>query len=368
MTRPLARRLVAMASLLAGLACEPIVTTFEDLEGVEYYRAVNIQAADAADSLVVVTWNIKYGAGGLDFWFDCWGDRVLMTEKEVTENLDRLAAHIIDLDPDVLLLNEVEVSSRRSAYVDQVQYLLDATALNYGVYASLWKSQFIPSDGIGRMNMGNAILSKYELSQGERIALVLRSDQDALTQYFYLRRNIITAKIESVTDTALYAVVVHTAAFSQDGTKQEHIDRFKEELARIDGEGALFVGGGDLNTIPPNAQKKGGPGDEFDGNACTDEEFQADDYTEEVNWLRALYRDYVPAIDTLTYAANESDYYTHTTKSDIPFTRKLDYLFTNIGDGWVPGSGNVHTQAMGIGPPRLSDHASVSAVVVVQGR
>ncbi len=353
-----------MASLLAGLACEPLVTTFEDLEGVEYYQAVNFQAADTADSLVVVTWNIKYGAGGLDFWFDCWGDRVLMTEKEVTENLDRVAAHIKELDPDVLLLNEVEISSRRSAYLDQVQYLLDATGLNYGVYASLWKSQFIPSDGIGRMDMGNAILSKYKLSNGERIALTLRSDQDALTQYFYLRRNIITVRVEAYTDTALYAVVVHTAAFSQDGSKQQHIDRFKEELDRIAATGALFVGGGDLNTIPPNAETK----IDFGDAVCTDEDFQADDYTDEVDWLRPLYRAYKPAIDTLTYTLNEQDFFSHTTKTNGPFTRKLDYLFTNIGDGWVPGSGKVHTQAMGIGPGRLSDHASVSAVVVVEGR
>ncbi len=364
MSKPNHLLLPALAALLVGQACEPLVTTFEDVEGVEYYRAVIIRAAEDADSLVVVTWNIKYGAGGLDFWFDCWGDRVLMTENEVTDNLDRVAAHILELDPDVLLLNEVEISSRRSAYVDQVQYLLDATDLNYGVYASLWKSQFISSDGIGRMDMGNAILSKYELSNGERIALTLRSDQDALTQYFYLRRNIVTARVEGVTDTALYAVVVHTAAFSQDGSKQQHIDRFKEELDRISGTGALLVGGGDLNTIPPNAYPKINFGDAV----CTDEDFQADDYTDEVDWLRPLYRAYFPAIDTVTYKANESAFLTHTTKSDGPFTRKLDYLFTNIGAGWVEGLGTVHWQAMGSGPERLSDHSSVSAVVVVKGR
>ncbi len=364
MSKPNHLLLPALATLLGGHACEPLVTTFDDVEGVEYYRAANVRTAVANDSLVVVTWNIKYGAGGLDFWFDCWGDRVLMTEKEVTENLDRLVAHIIDLDPDVLLLNEVEVSSRRSAYVDQVQYLLDATDLNYGVYASLWKSQFIPSDGIGRMDMGNAILSKYKLSDGERIALSLRSDQDALTQYFYLRRNIITAKVAAGTNTALYAVVVHTAAFSQDGSKQQHIDRFKEELDRIAAAGALFVGGGDLNTIPPNAETK----IDFGDSRCTDEDFQADDYTDEVDWLRPLYRAYKPAIDTLIYAADEADHFSHTTKSNGPFTRKLDYLFTNIGDGWVPSSGKVHTEAMSSGPERLSDHASVSAVVVIEGK
>ncbi|MCH8836841.1 MAG: endonuclease/exonuclease/phosphatase family protein [Candidatus Marinimicrobia bacterium] len=361
LNRPL---LLVLPALIAALACEPLVTTFDDIEGVTYYRASSIQPTEAADSLVVVTWNIKYGGGGLDFWFDCWGERVLMTEKEVTENLDRVAAHIVQLDPDVLLLNEVEVSSRRSAYVDQVQYLLDATGLNYGVYASLWKSQFIPSDGIGRMNMGNAILSKYELSDGERIALKLRSDQDALTQYFYLHRNILTAKVAAGTNSDLYAVVIHTAAFSQDGTKQDHIDRFKEELDRFAAAGALFVGGGDLNTIPPNAETR----IDFGDSKCTGDEFQADDYTNEADWLRPLYRDYFPAIDTLTYGADESAYFSHTTNSYGPFSRKVDYLFTNMGGGWVAGSGQGYNLAMGTGRERLSDHASVSAVIVVSGK
>ena len=361
LNRPL---VLVLPVLIAGLACEPLVTTFEDMEGVTYYRASSIKTVEAADSLVVVTWNIKYGGGGLDFWFDCWGERVLMTEKEVTENLDRVAAHIVQLDPDVLLLNEVEISSRRSAYVDQVQYLLDATGLNYGVYASLWKSQFIPSDGIGRMDMGNAILSKYELSDGERIALKLRSDQDALTQYFYLHRNILTAKVAAGTNSDLYAVVIHTAAFSQDGSKQQHIDRFKEELDRFAADGALFVGGGDLNTIPPNAETR----IDFGDSKCTDDDFQADDYTNEADWLRPLYRDYYPAIDTLIYAANDSAYFSHTTNSNGPFTRKLDYLFTNMGDGWVAGSGQVYNLAMGSGRKRLSDHAPVSAVLVVARR
>ncbi|MCK4577450.1 MAG: endonuclease/exonuclease/phosphatase family protein, partial [Candidatus Marinimicrobia bacterium] len=332
-------RLPLLLLMLAASACEPLVTTFEDGGEVLYYEASSPTIFDfPPDSLKVVTWNIKYGANGLDFWFDCWGERVLMTEEEVTENLDRIVAYIDVMDPDILLLNEIEISSRRSAYVDQVQYLLDhATSLNYGVYSSLWKSQFIPSDGIGRMDMGNAILSKYKLSDGKRIALALREDQDALTQYFYLRRNIVTAQVEVGTSAELYAVVVHTAAFSvgESTTKLDHINSFKDEIDRLDDAGALVIAGGDLNTIPPNAQKKGGPGDEFDGNACTDEEFQADDYTEEVNWLRALYRDYAPAIDTLIYTANESDFFTHTTKSDIPFTRKLDYLFTNIDTVWV---------------------------------
>jgi len=65
-----------------------------------------------------------------------------------------LAAKITAMDADILLLQEVDTDSKRSAYIDQVQWLLDNTAMNYGVYASMWEVQFVPSDGLGRVNTG----------------------------------------------------------------------------------------------------------------------------------------------------------------------------------------------------------------------
>ena len=67
--------------------------------------------------------------------------------------------------------------------------------MNYGVYASMWEVQFVPSDGLGRVNTGNAILSKWPLSEAERIQLSLRGDQDALTKAFYVRRNVLKAVV-----------------------------------------------------------------------------------------------------------------------------------------------------------------------------
>lgn len=352
--------------LLLGLAifsCEPIVTTFDDVEDAIAYQAASITTPPASvDTLKVVTWNIKFGGGGIDFWFDCWGDRVLMTQAEVEANMDRVVAEIEALDPDILLLQEVDVSSKRSAYVDQLQYILDRTDLNYGVYASMWQAQVVPSDGIGRINTGNAILSRWPLADAKRIALALRTDQDALTTYFYLRRNLLKARVELPGQNKFYALAIHTAAFSQDGTKKKHIDRFKDELDAIDSAGGWFVAGGDLNTIPPDPNSKQF---DFDDSVCEAEEFQADDYREEVegDWMNPLYAAYDPAIPLDDYVADNARYYSHTTKSDGAYNRKLDYLFTNLT--WVAGTGKVHKQEMGAGLTRLSDHAPVAVKMVL---
>ena len=353
-----------VALFLLQLGCQPLVTTFDDIETAVDYRAASMGAVPGAvDTLLVMTWNIKFGGGDIDFWFDCWGDRVLMTEDEVLDNLERVVAKINQVDPDILLLQEVDVDSKRSVYLDQLQYILDHTDLNYGVFASMWQSQYVPSNGLGRVNTGNAILSRWPLDNAERIALALRSDQDPLTRYFYLRRNILKATVDLPgygEVNAFHVVNVHTAAFSQDGTKQKHIDRFKEELDKVAGSGGLFVAGGDLNEIPPNADKTFN----FVDSKCEDGDFQADDYSGETDWLNAFYAlpaagGYTPAVPLANFQGDNSAYFSHSTNPRAGFKRKLDYLFTNRQGGWVPGSAVTHQDISSAGRA-LSDHAPLS--------
>ena len=100
--------------------------------------------------------------------------------------------------------------------------------MNYAAYASMWKAQVIPSDGIGRIDAGNVVMSKWEIEEAERIQLPLRTDQDALIQMFYLRRNVLKTKIDIPGQNNFYAVNIHATAFATDDTKQRHIDKFRD--------------------------------------------------------------------------------------------------------------------------------------------
>ena len=346
----------------AGWRCEPIVTTFDDIEEAEYYQAAEIVTPPATpDTLLVMSWNIKYGGGDIDFWWSCYDDRVLMTEEEVLDNLDRLADYINRADPDILLLQEVDVDSKRAAYVDQMQYLLDYTNLNYGVYASMWRVQNAPSDGLGRTDLGPAILSRWQLDKAERIGLPLRTDQDPLTTYFYLRRCILKARIPDLDN--LQVVTVHTAAWQAE-TRVKHIDQFKEELDAIDYEGGLFVAGGDLNTLPPGSHRV----KDFPDTKCEEGDFEEGNYEGEEEWLDSLYADYSSAIplDEYMEAVDQSPYFSFGVKPDsLGFTRKLDYLFTNHLDGWVLSSDSTH-QDIATAGTTLSDHCPVSVKIRIK--
>ena len=98
--------------------------------------------------------------------------------------------------------------------------------MNYGAYASMWQAQVILADGLGRVNTGNLILSKWKLKDAERYQLALREDQDGLTKYFYLKRNELKAKVD-MPNSPFYAVNTHLTAFAEDdSTKLRHINGF----------------------------------------------------------------------------------------------------------------------------------------------
>ena len=343
--------------LLAMTACDPFHTGFDDLERAQVYHARGERPApQQPERLRVMNYNVKFGGGRIDFFFDCHGDRVLMKKSEVIANLEALVAKVNQVDPDVLVLQEVDVNSKRAAFVDQMQWLLDHTQLAHGVYASQWRADYVPSDGLGAVDSGNAILSKLPLANAERIALALRTDQSAIERYFYLRRNILRAELELPAGGLVHLVAIHAEAYAKDGTKKSHIDRFAAELDALDDAGEIVIGAGDLNTLPPGTEHQEG----FSDSVCEDEDFVADDYRDEATWLDALYARYTPEVPLADYQADNAAYFSHTTDKDGFWNRKLDYIFTNAAV--VPGSGLVHQDEAhgGVATLPLSDHAPVT--------
>lgn len=324
-----------------------------------YHASGQRPALGRPERLRVMNYNVKFGGGRIDFFFDCHGDRVLMGKGEVLANLEALATKINQVDPDVLVVQEVDVNSKRAAFVDQMQWLLDHTLLSHGVYASQWRADYVPSDGLGAVDSGNGILSKFPLANAERIALDLRTDQSAIERYFYLRRNLLRADLELPGGGVVHLVAIHAEAYGQDGTKKQHIDRFAQELDAQAATGGTVVGAGDLNTLPPGTEKQFG----FPDSVCADEDFVADDYRAEATWLEPLYARYTPEIPLAAYQAGNAPYFSHTTDGDGFWNRKLDYIFTNAEV--VPGSGLVHQDEAhgGMATMPLSDHAPVTVEI-----
>lgn len=367
-------KLVLFSTIVLN-SCDPFVSDFSQAGD-----AIMYEASDIPDSISVydggpikvVTWNIRFGSGRFPFFGDSCGDDVIADQKHINTIMQQIADTLNMIDADIVLLQEVDVSSKRTGYLDQVQYLLDNTYYNYACYASMWKADFVPTDGIGKINTGNAILSKYELTDAERIQLRLRTDQDDLVQYFYLRRNILKVKIPSLSQGGrdFFAVDIHATAFATDDTKEKHIEQYSEVLSDIVVENGDFVSGGDLNSVPPGSAIDFCESDKCDNEVC-DDDFENNDayqgsyfahFDGEPDILLSLYNTYSPAISNNDGSTLLPENHTHAPSTsmlnDSTYTkhdRKLDYLFTN--GSWQQGSGYTHQAAW-----ELSDHMPVSAI------
>ncbi len=352
-------------ALILLFSCEPLATQFEDVGEANIYRSASLSNQPAeAPFLRIMTWNIRFAAARLPWFGDSCGDRVILSEQEVLQHLQRLADLINAVQPDILFIQEVDIQSKRTAYIDQVQWLLDHTGLNYAAYASAWKARYIPSDGLGPMDMGNAVLSRFPFDEATRLQLSLRGDQDALTQYFYLQRNILKTKITLPGDKTIFAVNTHLAAFSTDDTKRRQVDEVIKALLKIDQAGELFVLGADFNLLPPGSDSTDYcmedkcPGESFHQPGDNPMHKEGSNYTPEITWLQGMYDYFSPAVNLARYLANQARYYTHTTRFQEPPDRKIDYLFTN--GSWVANSDSTLQGAI-----NLADHVPVTALLEI---
>ena len=350
---------------LLTTSCEPLATGFDDTEGATYYVSGSITpVADTFTMVRVMTWNIRFGAARLPWFGDACGDNVNFTKDEIYSSLQAIADKINEVKPDILLLQEVDIKSKRSAYIDELQWLLDHTYFNYAACGSQWKAQFIPSDGLGRMDEENAILSRWPVSDAQRIQLALRNDQDKLTLYFYERCCIVTGRIAVPHAGNLYAVNIHASATATSDIKQQQIMQFKTELDRINQGGGWFVAGGDLNTLPPGSDTTDYciqdmcPGESWHHSYDNPVHKEGSNYNPEKHFLDAIYSAYQCAVPPEIYKNHQFSYFSHTTRPQHFWDRTLDYLFTN--SQWVARSVITHQDAL-----TQSDHAPVSVMFIL---
>lgn len=97
--RTLAKIHLVILSFLSA-ACDPFGTKIGD--EVSYFEAAEPETVSFPDTLKVMTWNVKFGGGRIDFFFDCHGDRVIMKKEEVEQNMNLLVEKIREVNPDIL--------------------------------------------------------------------------------------------------------------------------------------------------------------------------------------------------------------------------------------------------------------------------
>jgi len=359
------RRLLFLAGGLAqATACMPLPHTWDKVEQFEVEAArVYTPAPSQPAELRVLTWNLKFAGARIDFFFDGWGERVHMTEGEVGAHMADIRALIDETQPDILLTQEVDRASTRSAYVDMVRDILDKTHFNYAAWVPVWEVDYIPEEGLGRMEMGQAVFSRWPIVRNTRIDLPQSTESSAVVNAFWLHRAIQVTEVDIGGD-VVTVINNHPTAYALDGTKQVHLEQiYATSYAAFPPR----IVGGDLNVIPPGSVQTEG----FADNAPADTPGVTEvSYTQaEMDALLPFYDEFEAAIPLEQYQAEtveaQEPYLTHSVSGEVFWTQKLDYLFTDrpITGAWTLQSAGDGDPAVSLDPMQLSDHAPLLAVV-----
>lgn len=203
------------------------------------------------DTLKIVSWNIGYAGLGddMDFFYD-GGKSVQCSRERTQKNLQGIIELLKEhRDADFILLQEVDMHSKRSYYMNQYDSIRNALPEFMGWYGLNYVSPFVPipvTDPIGEVRSGVVILSRY--APQEVIRLQYPGGFSFPVRMFNLKRCLLTAsfKIEGLGN-MLYINNTHNTAYDSGGMREQEFSFLRNYLTGK----PYSVTAGDWNSNPP---------------------------------------------------------------------------------------------------------------------
>lgn len=198
--------------------------------------------------LSLMCWNIQYAASRRHHFFYDGGRAAHVPRTDVEETLVGMGQLIQRLNPDFLLVQEVDRGSARTHFLDELHALSRAFSPAYGVSVPYHRVTFLPMplhQMLGRVELQLAILSRFVLQRPQRVQLALL-DEPVWRQHFNLKRCILGVELPLDEGGALRLGCTHLSAFSRgDGTMARQVRQVASWLEQ--GPGLM---GGDFNLLP----------------------------------------------------------------------------------------------------------------------
>lgn len=229
----------------------------EQVSVVQSGEGEKLSALDKSE-FTVLTWNVGYCALGKesDFFMD-GGDDVRPDSKSiVTKNYAGILQAIRNIDPDFLMLQEVDSDSHRSYNLDEVAGLrrdLGADGAAASAYALNYKCNFVPyplPKTLGKVNSGLLTISDYAVTEAERVSLPCPFSWPM--RVANLKRCLLVERIPiEGSDKELVLVNLHLEAYDDGQGKTAQTRQLRTLLDAEYRKGNYVIAGGDWNQIFP---------------------------------------------------------------------------------------------------------------------
>jgi endonuclease/exonuclease/phosphatase family metal-dependent hydrolase len=205
------------------------------------------------DTFSVLIWNIGYAglSADQDFFFD-GGNAVRAPREIVLQNLQAIQDFLRENHSDFLLLQEVDIASKRSWYINQYEAIASAFPELAHSNTINYNSVFVPqplTNPMGRVKSGLMNLGKYQPVSAERHAL--SPDAGFPTGMFMLKRCFLNWRFPLPDGKELLLINVHLSAYDDGSVKEEQLQTLRTFLLNEQSMGNRIVVGGDWNQRPP---------------------------------------------------------------------------------------------------------------------
>lgn len=274
--------LVTVVGLAVLFVLVLTVTEFrpKDVEEIEILNEAS-QKVSVGDSLKVMSWNVGYAGLGenADFFMDGGASVASADKEEVLANVQAIVTEIESENPDVVLLQEVDVNSTRSHYVKMKSMLDEALSQYESTFAANYKTLWVPYPwpNLGKIHSGIVTYSRLDQISSERVALPCPFSYPI--SLCNLKRCLMVNRIPvEGSDKELVIVNLHLEAYDSGEGKAAQTKQLKELLLSETQKGNYVIAGGDFNQIfsnvdvskfPQTSEDRWMPGsidvNEFDG-------------------------------------------------------------------------------------------------------
>lgn len=227
----------------------------ESLEVIKTPEA-SIHKLQKNQPIKVVTWNLGYG--GLDALSDFildGGTNVLARSKAaVEENLTNFAQLLNEENPNIIFLQEVDISSKRSYWLNQKAYFIEKLKKASATFALNFDAIYVPfpfPNMLGKIKGGILTLSDYTIEESVRHQLPGSFSWPKKTVYL---KRCLTVNSASVADSdkKLYFINLHLSAYDlEDRVRPKEMDYLKNLILELYAQGHWVIAGGDWNAVFP---------------------------------------------------------------------------------------------------------------------
>ena len=201
-------------------------------------------------SMSLLSFNI--GFAGLGETSDFFMDGGTMTRPAsatvVEDNLAGVEETIGALAPDIVLLQEVDVSAKRSYGIDE-RAALHAAFGGAAAFAPNYVCDYVPypiPDTIGQINSGLLTLSRFSMEGETRVALPVPFSWPV--RIANLKRCLLVARLPiEGSDAQLVLVNLHLEAYDDGTGKHAQTEQLRSLLEREYERGNYVIAGGDFN-------------------------------------------------------------------------------------------------------------------------